>query len=46
MSASNDEEKRDSGREGDVADEMENMSGVLGNRCMKGECYGSKGPCR
>ena len=32
MSASDNEEKCDSGREGDVADEMENTNGVLEDR--------------
>jgi RNase P/RNase MRP subunit p29 len=37
MSASDDEEKCDSGREGDVADETENTSEVLEDRHVEGE---------
>ena len=35
--ASDNEEKCDSGREGDMADETENMNGVLEDRHTEGE---------
>ena len=37
MSASDDEEKCDSGREGDVADGTESTNGVLGDRHTEGK---------